>query len=266
MTWNACTIVIPCYNEADRLRPDAFDSFVDREEDVSFLFVDDGSDDGTGRVLRELTSRRPDRLAQVELAGNRGKAEAVRRGVTRALESQPDLIGYWDADLATPLPAISDFLDVVRERPSVELVMGSRVKLLGRRIRRRAVRHYPGRVFATSASLVLDLPVYDTQCGAKLFRNVPRTQRLFSEPFTAGWIFDVELLARYLAALRSDPEAPRPEEAIHELPLWEWTDVAGSKTRPRDFVRAAWDLARIWWRYRGPAAASPISSANAGDS
>jgi glycosyltransferase involved in cell wall biosynthesis len=261
------TLVVPCYNEAGRIRPEAFSSFLDDHADTDFVFVDDGSTDETASILAELASGRNARGRVVHLRENRGKAEAVRRGVLAAFDEDPNFIGFWDADLATPLHALSGFVEVMRRRPSVEIVMGSRVKLLGRQIRRRAMRHYPGRVFATLASLVLDLPVYDTQCGAKLFRDGPRTRSIFREPFIAGWIFDVELLARYLELLRVDAEGPSPEDTIYELPLRRWTDVGGSKTRPADFLRAAVDLARIWYRYR-PAASPPgfPSSANAGDS
>lgn len=259
-------LVVPAYNEADRLRPEAFEAFLQGDRETELVCVDDGSTDGTGQVLEELAADWTARVEVLRLPENRGKAEAVRAGVARALDREPEAFGYWDADLATPFDEFPRLQRVLERRPAVDVVMGARVKLLGRQIRRRRIRHYTGRVFATAVSVVLGLPVYDTQCGAKLFRNVSCIRRIFSEPFTAGWIFDVELLARLLSVLRSDPEAPVPEEAIHELPLYEWTDVAGSKTRPRDFVRAARDLARIWWRYRGPAAASLTSSANTGDS
>jgi putative flippase GtrA len=160
-----------------------------------------------------------------------------------ATASGADLAGYWDADLATPLEAIPDFIDVLDEHPETELVLGARVSLLGREIERKALRHYLGRVFATCASLVLDLPVYDTQCGAKLMRCDVNTQVLFEEPFGSRWIFDVEMLARYLHG-RETPHQ------IRELPLDRWTDVAGSKVKPIDFLRALGELIRVHRRYR----------------
>jgi hypothetical protein len=118
---------------------------------------------------------------------------------------------------------------------------------MGRTIERRAWRHYLGRLFATAASVVLDLPVYDTQCGAKLFRATPLTERIFAEPFVARWVFDVEILARFMAF---DPRGPdRIDTALYELPLRQWVDVAGSKVRPIDFAKSARDLAAIHRTY-----------------
>src|SRR4030095_15183015 len=102
------------------------------------------------------------------------------------------LVGFFDADLAAPLDAIDDFLALLRLRPSVEFVLGSRVGLMARDIRRKAMRHYLGRVFATAVSHALDLPVYDTQCGAKILRVNAATASLFDTAFRSTWIFHRE--------------------------------------------------------------------------
>jgi len=184
-------------------------------------------------------------------------AEAVRRGMKLALRRSPAMVGYWDADLATPLEAVLQFRSVLEQRPELVLVMGSRVALLGRRIRRRWIRHVLGRAFATAASLTLDLVVYDTQCGAKLFRVTPETASLFDRPFHTRWIFDVEILARMIAATRAGGGLPA-EETLYEFPLDRWEDVAGSRLTSRDFLIAALDLAAIRWRYlRAPQSRIP---------
>jgi len=249
-------VVVPCYNEAARFDRRAFAAFLEQSEGVSLLLVDDGSSDGTSRVLEELRAAHPRRVAVLGLGQNVGKAEAVRRGVKLALRRAPAMVGYWDADLATPLDAILQFRSLLVERPEFELVMGSRVGLLGRQIRRKWKRHYLGRMFATAASLVLGLAVYDTQCGAKLFRVTRETARLFDRPFSTRWIFDVEILARMMAVARG--EGRSAAEMIYEFPLERWEDVPGSRLRSRHILVAALDLAVIRWQYRRGQA--PISS------
>lgn len=246
-------IVVPCHDEERRLQREAFLAHAARHPGLRFTFVNDGSTDGTGAMLTALCQAAPGQLSVLHLEFNRGKAEAVRRGVLSALEAGPAWVGYWDADLATPLDAIGDLLEAASATPSVELAMGSRVRMLGRDIRRRAVRHYAGRVFATAASLTLGIPVYDTQCGAKLFRVTGATQGLFAEPFRSRWIFDVELIARRLAGFTAAQRAG-VDELIVEVPLRRWHDVRGSKVRPRDLLIALWELAGIAWRYRHRAA------------
>ena len=235
-------LVVPCYNEASRLDTRAFARFIDARSDVGLLFVDDGSTDSTSRLLAEIAERSDGRVDTLLLARNRGKAQAVQRGIAAAMEKQPELIGYWDADLATPLDALDDFIDVLDNRPDIDIVIGSRVKLLGRRIDRHAFRHYAGRVFATAASLALRLDVYDTQCGAKIFRLNSQIRQVFATPFVSQWVFDIEILARYAHVMGME----RAASSIYELPLTTWTDVAGSKVRVRHAIRALWDITRIW--------------------
>jgi dolichyl-phosphate beta-glucosyltransferase len=243
-------LVVPCYNEARRLPVQELEHFARTEPGVDFVLVNDGSTDETLELLRDLAARLPGRFDVVDVQPNRGKAEAVRFGMQHAFRAQPAFAGYWDADLATPLDAVAELEAALAHHPELLAVFGSRVKLLGRSIERRVYRHYLGRVFATAASLVLGLPIYDTQCGAKLFRVCDESRALFEQRFTSGWIFDVEILARLICARRA-AGGPAVESAIYELPLREWRDVAGSKITLTAFPRAALELLRIRLRYFG---------------
>jgi dolichyl-phosphate beta-glucosyltransferase len=244
----SAVIVVPCYNEEKRLDVARFGKFTSSPHNVTFLFVDDGSTDGTLPLLESLKASDPTKFTVMNLQQNQGKAEAVRRGLLAGIDSQPNYVGFWDADLATPLDAIPEFLDLAESRPDLEIIFGARVKLLGRRIERRPARHYLGRAFATAVSAVLGLAVYDTQCGAKLFRASSSINALFQRPFQSRWIFDVEILARFIHTRRGK-QLPRADQVIYEFPLMEWRDVPGSKLRSSDFVRAVWELARIYNRY-----------------
>ena len=155
--------------------------------------------------------------------------------------------GFWDADLATPLWSIPQLLNTLVSRPDIQMVFGARVRLLGRAIHRQAARHYLGRVFATVASVLLRLAIYDTQCGAKLFRITPEFKEVLARPFLSRWIFDVEILARYIARHKND--RAYVHDAIYEYPLEEWTDVAGSKVGSLDFIKAFGELLTIHRTY-----------------
>ncbi len=241
-------VVIPCYNEAARLPAARFEDFLRAHPGVSFVFVDDGSEDDTLALLRSLERIEPERAGVLALPRNLGKAEAVRRGMLRALQTGAKYVGYWDADLATPLATIPEFARLLDSRPELEVAMGARVVLLGRRIERRALRHYLGRVAATAIALTLGLRVYDTQCGAKLFRASATTREVFRDPFVARWAFDVEILARLIRA-RSEAGLPAADAVVCEVPLSEWIDVGGSKVRWIDYLRSGVDLLRIRRRY-----------------
>jgi glycosyltransferase involved in cell wall biosynthesis len=241
-------IVVPCYNEAQRLSVDSFREFATANAGVRFLFVNDGSTDDTSIVLESLASSEPHRFEHLDQGQNRGKAETVRVGMLHALHQGPRYAGYWDADLATPLREIPRFIATLEAHPQRDVCFGSRVRLLGRAIERNPLRHYLGRMFATVASVVLDLPVYDTQCGAKLFRATHATEELFEERFSVNWTFDVELIAR-VQALRLRAGLTSAADSIYELPLDEWHDVAGSKVQASDFFRGLFEILRIHAKY-----------------
>lgn len=241
-------LVIPCFNEAHRLDLPRFRKFLASSSDTRLLFVDDGSHDQTLQMLSELCAGFEHATHVLVGGANRGKAEAVRSGILYCLDNFAcQSIGFWDADLATPLEAVGQFQHILGERVQIEMVFGARVQLLGRNVRRKAARHYLGRVFATAVSAVLKLPIYDTQCGAKLFRVQPETRSLFAEPFLSKWVFDVEILARYQTLFRR--QGKNLAEAIYEYPLEVWVDVAGSKVGLKDFLVAFWDVMRIRQKY-----------------
>ncbi|HEU5169340.1 MAG TPA: glycosyltransferase [Gemmatimonadales bacterium] len=240
-----CVIVIPCYNEAARLDADRFAAFAAAAPpDTGLLLVNDGSTDRTAEMLAALAERVPGRLRAMQLPANLGKANAVRAGALAAIADGAAFVGYWDADLSAPLRLVPRFRSLLDARPDLIGVLGSRVKMLGTRIDRSASRHYLGRVFATVASAVLGLGVYDTQCGAKLFRVCPALRAAFAAPFRSRWAFDVELLARLDLASRA-AGGPPVGDLLVELPLEEWRHVAGSKLRPTAMVRAALELLAV---------------------
>jgi glycosyltransferase involved in cell wall biosynthesis len=256
-------VVVPCFNEAKRLNMRAIQDFGRRTERVELLFVNDGSRDETLELLAHLQQANPLRFSVLHLAQNSGKAEAVRQGMLLALRSGADYVGYWDADLATPLVDIEPFCRVLDGKPSVEVVIGTRIRLLGHVIERRPLRRLLGRVFAKCASLALGVRVFDTQCGAKLFRVTPGLVELFARRFSARWIFDVEIFAR-MKLTRRAAQLPPLHEAMYEFPLDSWRDVAGSSVKSSDFAKAIFEMAAIYWTYLRPGArhlSSAVASA-----
>jgi dolichyl-phosphate beta-glucosyltransferase len=246
-------VVVPCYNEESRLPAQRFVDFARAHPDIGFVFVDDGSRDGTQALLRTLEEAVPDSVRTHTLTANCGKCEAVRQGLLVAVSWKPTFVGYWDADLATPLCELPRFIALGERDPDLFLIMGSRIQKLGSRIDRSFWRHCVGRLFATMASGVLGLDAYDTQCGAKVIRVDRALRNVLQSPFRGRWTFDVELIQRLVAEHRQT-EPGGPIAALHagiiEVPLDRWTDVAGSKLRIADGLMAFVQLATMWIRVR----------------
>ncbi|MBL4710109.1 MAG: glycosyltransferase family 2 protein [Flavobacteriales bacterium] len=237
-------IIIPCYNESKRLPISQYESFFNSKKgsQLDFLFVNDGSSDNTIEVLRTLEQKYTN-VKVLDLDKNVGKAEAIRQGMLRSVDLDYPYLGYFDADLATPLEEINRLLEMTKKTPEPFLVMGSRVKLLGYSdIQRKLSRHYIGRVFATVVSNMLKLSVYDTQCGAKLIQRKVAFS-LFEEPFLSKWLFDVELLFRLKKYDKNF------DTRVVEVPIQKWEDVAGSKISTSYFLKAPLDLLRIYFSY-----------------
>jgi len=238
-------IIIPCYNEAARLKLDKYREFLGGKDEAMLLFVNDGSTDNTAGILQQLKNDFPGRVDFTSYDKNKGKAGAIKTGISYAsAHYQADYLGFFDADLSTPLPEIASFISLFKGHPHLEMVFGSRVKRMGATIKRNLSRHIMGRVFASLVSDVLQIPVYDSQCGAKVFRSHVAVA-LFDEPFISRWIFDVELIARFILLSGYSKSLT----AIYEYPLPMWSDDGNSRITFRDLLIMPYELAKISRKY-----------------
>ena len=234
-------LIVPCYNESQRLPLADFKTAIGKNY-CHWFFVDDGSTDNTFQIISSLQKEFPGQLTAIKQPQNGGKSEAVRAGLNHALNEGYEIVAFADADLATPTAEIERLLPLFNDSRK-QVGMAARVQLLGTHIERKTLRHFLGRIFATLASLLLNLRVYDTQCGFKLFRSGAAIRRSLEIPFTSRWSFDVELIGRLL-------ENGLTVEDFIEMPLQNWCDVRGSKLGLFSMLQAGFDLLRIGFQYR----------------
>jgi len=241
------TIIIPCYNEANRLHLEAFLNFARKNPKISFVFVDDGSKDLTMSLLCGAMAALPKQVDVLMMARNAGKAEAVRHGLKFAAKRGDKYVAFLDADLATPLNAVNDFISVADRLDNIDVVFGSRAGGLGRRVYRDLHRKIISLVCASMGRLATGLALKDTQCGAKLFRNTPHLKTCLEAPFTAGWLFDVELFLRI-----SNPDR-QERKNFFEYPVLEWTEIPGSNIKFSDVIKGGLKMTSLimnQWKIR----------------
>jgi glycosyltransferase involved in cell wall biosynthesis len=236
-------IVVPCYNEAERLPVNEFVAFLNDYRGVSVCFVNDGSKDSTLEILNQIKGAFEENVHIVSNDENVGKAESVRRGVLYCADRLNfDNIAYLDADLATSLQECLELSKYLNDE--ISFCFGSRIMRIGSVIERSYMRHIIGRLLATFISGVLKLRVYDTQCGCKIIKR-DLAIKLFEEPFISKWLFDVELFARIIKIYG------RPDciSKMIEIPLQKWTEKGGSKVKITYAFRLWFDLSRIKRKY-----------------
>lgn len=233
------SIVIPAFNEAARL-PASLRLLArhtaTRPGSVEVLVADDGSGDGTARLLdagqplaAELASLAPrTRWATLRLP-HRGKGHAVRQGM---LAARGHRLLFTDADLSAPIPELAK-LEAALDA-GADLAAGSRACRALLTTRQSWRRECAGRAFNALTRLALGLHLRDTQCGFKLFTR-PCAQTLFTAQQVTGWGFDPELL--FLAR--------RLGFRVAEVPVV-WGHAEGAKIHLlRDSCRMFADLASI---------------------
>jgi dolichyl-phosphate beta-glucosyltransferase len=229
----ALSIVVPCYNEEQRLPRtiEQIERYLSGKGSVyELILVDDGSNDGTRKIMDVAAERNP--LVRIEaLPHNRGKGRALAEGVAAARGSE---ILVTDADLSTPIEEL--------DKLQAELAKGAGVAIASRALRASRVeisqpiyRVLMGKGFNLLVQLVLLPGIWDTQCGFKLFR-ADVAHEAFAKLTTDGFGYDPEVL--YLAKRRG--------VRIAEVPVI-WRNSAPTKVNP---IKSSLDMFKHVLRIR----------------
>jgi len=238
-------VVIPCYNEADRLLNNKFIQFIDKHTGYFLCFVNDGSTDNTLEVLNNLQKGREDFVHIYNCQQNKGKAEAVRLGMLYLNQYEEfDYIGFLDADLSTDF---CDFEELVRtiESSNYKIVSGSRIDRMGANISKNSFRGIISKTINFFICSLLQMNFKDTQCGAKVFRK-DIINISFKNHFVSKWLFDIEIFLR----LKKHYSLKKVEKMICEKPLNRWIHVDGSKLSFTDSLKILLQLFKIGWNYK----------------
>lgn len=237
-------IIIPCYNEEKGISIDEYSNFLVNNPEAFICFVNDGSTDATLVTLSNLKAKHDNQIHVLSLKKNSGKAEAVRTGINYCNQNfQHQFIGYLDADLATTLEEFIDLRNYMHGE--VVFCFGSRIRKIGSTIDRENSRFLIGRIVATFISNILDIKVYDTQCGSKLFTK-EISERLFQGEFISKWLFDVEIFYRMIILFGREIAITK----MYEVPLKLWVEKGDSKVKMTYFFKLWYDLFKISCNYK----------------
>ncbi len=236
-------IIIPCYNEANRLKFDVFQEFINTHSNYQICFVNDGSKDETLDQLNAFAKKNTKQVIVHNMPQNGGKATAVQSGMNHVLENYTlDTIGFIDADLAT---GFDDYKTLVKTLKSEDLkmVFGSRKMEAAGNIERSVFRQFASWLIGAMIKVIIGLPVQDTQCGAKVF--TPKTaQYLFNRKFMSRWLFDVEMFIRIKSRYQKDTM-----NCIKEVAVMNWEEVDGSHITLQDSLKFPKELLEIGYAY-----------------
>ena len=206
--------------------------------------MNDGSSDNTDSVLEDLRIKFPEYVSVINQEKNEGKAAAVRLGMNNALRNNKfNRFAFLDADLSTSIEEC--ILLSKKITKEISFVFGSRIKKLDNKIQRKAHRFIIGRVIATFISKMLRLPIYDSQCGCKIFSR-EWTTLIFNEVFLTRWLFDVEIFYRLINHFGRT----KIQTKILEVPLSAWIDSENSKVSLFYGIKVWFDLLKIYRHYK----------------
>ena len=238
-------IVIPCYNEEQRLLSEEFKAFVNKNLGYHLCFVNDGSKDNTLEVLYNLKEGNEGRISIYNCEKNGGKAEAVRLGMLHlAKEKQFDYIGFLDADLSTNFDDFQDLAETIFNT-DFKVVSGSRITRMGADIAKESSRAIISKTVNFIIRKTLGMHFKDTQCGAKIMTKEV-IENTFQKKFITKWLFDVEIFMRMKKIYGNE----KAQNSICEKPLNRWIHMDGSKLSFKDSFKIVGQIGQIALHYR----------------
>jgi dolichol-phosphate mannosyltransferase len=184
-------VVIPTYNEAESV-VEVLDRVLAADQRVDVLVVDDGSPDGTAKLVLGRGEGEP-RVQLLERPGKQGLGAAYRAGFAWGLERGYDALVEMDADLSHPpdrLPALLDGL------ASADLVIGSRYVPGGRTVNWSRLREAISRGGNAYVRLALRLPIHDCTAGYRAYRREVLEALPMAAVRSNGYCFQVEMAHR----------------------------------------------------------------------
>lgn len=241
---NCIGVVIPCYNEEERLLSEEFKKFVHSNLGYHLCFVNDGSKDNTLGKLQELCKGNEDRISIYNCKKNSGKAEAVRLGMLHlAKDNQYNYIGFLDADLSTNFDDFKRLVNTI-SNSKYKIVSGSRINRMGADIAKKSARKIISQCINFIIRKTLGMDFQDTQCGAKIM-NREIIEKTFQKKFLTKWLFDVEIFMR-MKKIYGKQEAVN---LICEQPLNRWVHMDGSKLSLKDSLKIVGQIGQIAFHY-----------------
>lgn len=232
-------IIIPCYNEAKRLKVENINTLL-TETDATVFLANDGSTDTTLQLANRIAVANPERIKVIHFDKNEGKGKVVYKAVKKVLaDNKYDYISYYDADFSTPTSELTKMIADIKQN-NINFIFASRLKRLNSTIERSTFRHYIGRIITTIVNFKFHLAIYDTQCGAKILSK-EAVKVAFEKPFYTKWLFDVEIFIRL-----------RKQKLLHqskEFFLAEWKDISGSKLRWTDGFKIMREIVSLYLKY-----------------
>jgi len=229
-------MIVPCFNEEKRINLDYWNK-LSEIPNVHWIFVNDGSSDGTKSLLNQIKNS-----SVINLESNSGKAEAIRKGILETFNKNQSEIfqfGYLDADSAFEIEDVKNVIKLSFSKESTyDSYWGSRVALSGRNITRNNLRHILSRILITIFGYRMGNLPYDPQTGFKVFKFNNEQMAIFDKNFKTKWFVDLEILLRFKVLNGKDMKT-------WEEPVNTWKDIEGSKIRGLEIITVFRDLIKI---------------------